>query len=96
MLCSLDKLTQMDNANARFFNATALLSSISMIFLMVAIQIQRYKTMAVEHFPIHTIGVERPKDMESMLLNFSLLIFMVINQGFMNLWMRYEILIINY
>ena len=89
---SPDKLTQMDNAIARNFNIGTLLYCISMIFLMVAIQIRRYKTMAVAHSPIHYIGVERPKDLESMLLNFNLLILIVINEGCMNLWRRYEII----
>ena len=88
---SPDKLTQMDNAISRNFDICTLLYCISMIFLMVAIQIRRYKTMAVAHSPIHFIGVERPKDLESMLLNFNLLILIVINEGCMNLWMRYEI-----
>jgi hypothetical protein len=89
---SPDKLTQMDNAIARNFNIGTLLYCISMIFLMVAIQIRRYKTMAVAHSPIHTIGVEKPKDLESMLLNFNLLILIVINEGCMSLWRRYEII----
>ena len=87
---SPDKLTQMDNTISRNFDIGTLLYCISMIFLMVAIQIRRYKTMAVAHSPIHFIGVERPKDLESMLLNFNLLILIVINEGCMNLWRRYE------
>jgi hypothetical protein len=89
---SPDKLTQMNNAIGRSFNIGTLLYCISMIFLMVAIQIRRDKTMAVAHSPTHTIGVEKPKDLESMLLNFNLLILIVINEGCMSLWRRYEII----
>ena len=84
--CSINYLCM-----ARNFNIGTLLYCISMIFLMVAIQIRRYKTMAVAHSPIHFIGVKRPRDLESMLLNFNLLILIVINEGCMNLWQRYEL-----
>ena len=81
---SPDKLKLMDDSIASLYFCTTLLYSISMIFLMVAIQIKRYKTPA----PIHTPKLERPKDMESMVLNFSLLILIVINEGGMDLWRR--------
>ena len=66
---------------------------ISIIILTVAIWFRQFKNSAVEPLvPISPISnyVQRPKDMECMLANFSLVILIAINSVGSLIWRKYE------
>ena len=62
----------------------------SMIILMVGIWFRQFKNSAVGPLPINPLVMQRPKDMESMLLNFSIIILMAINFWGSLVWRKYE------
>ena len=68
---------------------------ISIIILTVAIWFRQFKNSAVEPLaPISPIShyVQRPKDMECMLANFSFVILITINSVVSLIWRKYEII----
>ena len=63
---------------------------ISIIILTVAIWFRQFKNSAVGPLAANSSFVQRPKDMESMLANFSLVILIAINSVGSLIWRKYE------
>ena len=63
--------------------------SITNVFFMVCVKIRRQKISLDDVDNTETIGVQRPKDLESMLLNFTIMILLTINiLGFYLFWRK--------
>ena len=63
---------------------------ISIIILTVAIWFRRFKNSAVVPLAVNSPFVQRPKDMDSTLLNFSVVILIAINFIGSLIWRKYE------
>ena len=62
---------------------------ITTLFFMVCVKIRRQKISLDDVDNTETIGVQRPKDLESMLLNFTIMILLTINiLGFYLFWRK--------
>ena len=62
---------------------------ITNLFFMVCVKIRRQKISLDDVDNTETIGVQRPKDLESMLLNFTIMILLTINiLGFYLFWRK--------
>ena len=88
-----DKIMNSNNPNQTLLSPYApilILIYFSIIILTVSIWFRQFKNSAIEPLAAKSPFVQRPKDMESMLVNFSLVNLIAINSVVTVIWKKYE------
>ena len=88
-----DKIMNSNNPNQTLLSPYApilILIYFSIIILTVSIWFRQFKNSAMEPIAANSPFVKRPKDMESMLVNFSLVNLIAINSVVTVIWKKYE------